>query len=166
MAVDATVAGASSDSYATLAEANAYVTEVGGGAAWTDLADAAKENFLKRATRAIDRLPWAGWKYDTATTTAGQPAGQRLAFPRAGDLDGNGDPYLAVEVVECCCAVALALAEGASESSSSDASVRRMKAGTVEIEFDTDTGEVTAQAVSDTIRDILGHRLASSVRMI
>lgn len=165
MALVVTVAGASSDSYASLAQADAYAVEVD-SSTWNALGDAAKENYLKRATRAIDRFHYSGWKYDVETVTAGQPLGQRLQFPRHIDIDGAGSPYLPTEVVECCCAVAVALSEGASESSS-DATVKRMKAGKVEIEFDTaDGSSVTASTISETIRDILGHRMASSVGAI
>lgn len=165
MAVDTTVAGASAESYASIAESEEYATEVG-NTTWGDLSESAQENFLRRATRFIDRYRWADWKYDHATVTAGQPLGQRLQFPRCIDVDGAGDPYLPAEVVECCCAVALALADGASETAS-EATVKRMKAGTVEIEFETSDGSgATATTVDGTVRDLLGHRMATSARAV
>lgn len=165
MALTTTVAGANSDAYATLAMVNAYATEVG-DTTWSGLSDAVKENYIKRATRLIDRYPWAGCKYDVSTVTAGQEPGQRLQFPRDYDLDGNGDPFIGDEVEVCCGAVAIALANGASEygGAGSDASVKRLRAGQVEVEFDTETGAVTAVTADDIVRDVLGHRLAHSVR--
>lgn len=166
MALDVTVAGTSSDAYATIAQVDAYGAEVG-SSTWSSLNGSSKESYIKRATRAIDRYHYQGWKYDVLTVTAGQPRGQRLQFPREHDLDGVGDPYLPAEVVEACCAVAVALSEGATEGGGSgDAAIKRFKAGTVEVEFDVSEGGVTALTTDEVVRDILGHRMASTVRTI
>lgn len=168
MSVDATVAGASSDVYADVDAADAYVAEVastGDASTWGDLTDGGKENFLKRATRIIDRYFYDGLgRYDTSTVTAGQQNGQALEFPRASDLDGLGDPYLIPEVVECCCAVALALATGTPEfTSGSDGSVKQLKAGAMTVDFDEG---VEASSTDDIVRDLLSFRMVHGVRTV
>ena len=51
MALDATIGGANSNSYALVADADAYFLTVLGGAAWAPLAEELKENLLIEATR-------------------------------------------------------------------------------------------------------------------
>ncbi len=75
MALDVTVSGASSDSYATLAEANSlFGDRQWFSATWTAFTDATKEKWLREAVRSLDRLQsWRGIIADED---------QRLAFPR------------------------------------------------------------------------------------
>jgi hypothetical protein len=88
VAIDATVAGAASDSYLTLSEAALLAGDDLGPQAdgWLAAADPLREKALKRATREIDafvNLPSA--RYSTT---------QALLFPR--DIDITGTPLVAI----------------------------------------------------------------------
>lgn len=71
--IDATLSGASANSYVTLAEADAYFETVPDSSTWTDKADDAKNRAIISATRWIDALSFYG---DRCTTT------QALKWPR------------------------------------------------------------------------------------
>lgn len=72
--IDATVGGLSSNSYVTLAEANAYAADSFSGDAFLALSNADREKCLRQATRQIDRNRFQGVQGTTR---------QALAFPRA-----------------------------------------------------------------------------------
>lgn len=74
MALDATVGGASANSYLTLAAANALFAARVGSSTWSAATDEEKSAALQQATRELDLDITAGCKADSA---------QRLAFPRA-----------------------------------------------------------------------------------
>jgi len=80
MALVTTISGSTSDSYATLAEADSLLADRQWfSATWDAFSDAVKEKWLREATRSLDRLhPWRGDQSDID---------QRLTFPR--DI---GDP--------------------------------------------------------------------------
>ena len=84
MPLDATVAGASADSYLTVADADALANEDLGPQAvgWLAASVPMKEKALKRATREIDLFigDLGGLRY---------AATQRLLFPRAIDVSGT-----------------------------------------------------------------------------
>jgi hypothetical protein len=71
--IDATLQGASANSYVTLAEADAYFETVPDSATWTDKTDDQKNRALISATRWIDALSFYG---DRCTET------QALKWPR------------------------------------------------------------------------------------
>lgn len=73
MALDATVGGASANSYGTLVEADAYFADRPESDDW-DALGAAQESWLIAATDALERLTYQG---DRTTST------QALSFPRA-----------------------------------------------------------------------------------
>jgi hypothetical protein len=78
-AVDATVGGASANSYVTIAEADAYlVARLNAGAWETDATADEKIRAVIEATRELDRLSWQGRR---ASTT------QALAWPRYWVVD-------------------------------------------------------------------------------
>ena len=82
MSLDASVGGSASNSYLTVAEADAYHTKRLFNSAWTSISDVpTKEAALEWATRVLDRQNWNG--YRMAIT-------QALRWPRAYvyDLDG------------------------------------------------------------------------------
>lgn len=94
MAIDATVAGAAATSYLTVAAADALAADDLGPEAsrWLDAATsvAQREVALKRATREIDEYIRSGFRRYSTT--------QGLRFPRANDLDTDGDPVLPADV--------------------------------------------------------------------
>lgn len=71
--IDATLSGASANSYVTLAGANTYFETVPNSSTWTDKTDDQKNRALISATRWIDALSFYG---DRCTTT------QALKWPR------------------------------------------------------------------------------------
>jgi phage gp36-like protein len=83
MTLDATIAGATANSYLTVAAADSYAGDDLGpeAAAWLAAVTADKEKALKRATREIDGYLRSGWvRYSAA---------QALLFPRAIDYSGT-----------------------------------------------------------------------------
>lgn len=84
MALDATIGGASADTYGTLAEADAYFAARQTGN-W-DGSDASKEMALRRAATYLDNVYRGAWKGTKATST------QIRAWPRVNvvDVDGYG----------------------------------------------------------------------------
>jgi len=78
--IDATLSGASSNSYVTLAAANSYFETVPDSATWTNKTDDQKNRALISATRWIDSLNFYGDRCDE---------GQALKWPRNNyDVDG------------------------------------------------------------------------------
>lgn len=82
LVLNAVPMSASANSYATLAEAVAYLEGRLNVAAWTAAATGLREQALASATKAIDQREWDGCK----TTTA-----QALEWPRLGLVDKNGN---------------------------------------------------------------------------
>lgn len=78
------------NSYVTVTEATTYFALRLDSTEWTDATETEKDAALAMACKAIDRLPWAGYKY--------QPDTQVLAFPRV-DAFANGDYWLNLGVV-------------------------------------------------------------------
>jgi len=82
MSLDATPAGRSSDTYATLAEANEYFSSFYyGDTVWSGAADALKEQALRMATKIIDRLRFFEQKLCNE---------QKLSFPRSNVETASG----------------------------------------------------------------------------
>ncbi len=87
MALDSTVAGASADSYLSVAAADLFAAADLGPEvdAWLAAVTATKEKALKRATREIDGYLRTGWRRWVTT--------QSLLFPR--EIDYSGTPAVA-----------------------------------------------------------------------
>jgi hypothetical protein len=84
VALDPTVGGASANSYASLAEADAFMGDRLNADAWTEAGEVSppiQEAALITAARRLDQEPWAWSKASTD---------QALEFPRAGQTDKNG----------------------------------------------------------------------------
>lgn len=78
------------NSYVTVVEASAYFALRLDVSEWTDASETEKDAALAMACKVIDRLPWAGYKY--------QPDTQVLAFPRVGAF-ADGDSWTTLGVV-------------------------------------------------------------------
>lgn len=103
MALDASVSGAASDSYATLAEATTYHAGRLWSDEWAASTDAKREAALKWATRLIDQL-------DFPVTSQKAVSSQALRWPRSYVYDQDG-VRLPVNVIpepirEACCELA------------------------------------------------------------
>lgn len=135
MALEATPGLATSDSYATVAEAQSYMdTLVSGTAAWADLTLAQKEGTLKTATRLVD-LRYR-WLRDPT-----YPGVQALGFPRTG-LYLNSNPVNPLTIPP---QIRDAISEFARQLATTDPAtlitdvaaqgITRVKASSVEVEF-------------------------------
>ena len=81
MAITATPGASNATSYASLAEAEAYMLTLVHKDDWTAGTDPTKEAALQQATRLLDTLTWKGRKATAA---------QALAWPRTGVTDRDG----------------------------------------------------------------------------
>lgn len=139
MALDATVGSASANSYATRAEFRTYHAAHVDFEASEDLDDDAVDRALQQATRQFDA--YVRW-YSFATTQT-----QALAWPRTGLHDPGTLAVVASNSLPqrlknaCCEQARLLLArDRALESSQGQDGIRRLKAGSVELEFDATSG--------------------------
>ena len=90
MAVDATIGGTDSDSYITVADADAYHDSHLYATTWDNALTSNKEKALKMATRLLDeRITWVGDKH---TST------QSLRWPRSNVVDKDGYTVLTTEI--------------------------------------------------------------------
>jgi len=102
MALVTTVAGASSDSYASVAEADALLGWRDSDA-WENAEDATKEAVLKAAARYMDRnLYWRGAKADSD---------QAMRFPSEYHVDSSGDFVIPERIKEAQAVFAMRLLE-------------------------------------------------------
>ena len=81
-AIDATVGGAASNSYITVAEGDTFADDVLGNVAWSAATADDKARALLVATARLDELAWVGSRTDTTTP-------QALAWPRSGASCGE-----------------------------------------------------------------------------
>ena len=97
MALDATLGGATSNSYATVAEADDYAAMAQWGSAWLALTQADKEVALVSATKWLETLDYGGTRCDPSTDAP--PAPQALKWPRSGiTCDGITSTCAAIPV--------------------------------------------------------------------
>ncbi len=139
------------DTYATLAEADAYASDMG----WTDwtASDAVKESALRQATHYLDTsYDWLGSISDTA---------QVLAWPRTGVVDREGRE-IAVDAIPATLKYAqIELAKlgigQALVASASSGDVSAIQAGSVSITFS------KGQTASETTKFAWVDRLLSGL---
>lgn len=132
MALDATVGGATSNSFLTREEAIELANDHPFATAWLALTDAEKDKTLILASRLIDRLCWLGSPLSTT---------QALAFPRSG-LKASGryipSDTIPQQIKNAVFEYALLIGGGTNPGTPSDAAeqgLKRVKAGPVEVEF-------------------------------
>lgn len=87
-----TIGGASANSYASVAEADAYIARTSYAAAWVDLETADKELLLQRACLELDKLPFIGAPVSDT---------QALQMPRYYMTRPTGGEYLSTEIPLC-----------------------------------------------------------------
>ncbi len=127
-----TIQGTVFDIYGVDSEADTYMTARWGGSAWSDAEVDERKQTLVSATRMIDRENWLGQKTVSA---------QALEFPRTGltDKDGNSVDSATVPLVveEANYELAFALLNDAAvqEADTTGSNVRRVKAGSAEVQF-------------------------------
>nr|BAR21380.1 putative head-tail connector protein [uncultured Mediterranean phage uvMED] len=134
--IDATIKGASANSYVTLAEANTYFETVPDSSTWTNKTDDQKNRSLISATRWIDSFVFYGDRCDD---------GQALRFPRNNyQVDGvelacstipNNIKYAQYELAR-----ALANDTGAITGvSGKDGNFSEVKLGDIQVKYNTDS---------------------------
>ena len=82
MALDATLGGSAANSYATVAEADAYAANTSWAATWAALLQPDKETALISATKWLETLTYGGTRCDPSTDAPPEP--QALKWPRSG----------------------------------------------------------------------------------
>jgi|Deesub1362A_J573_1020465.scaffolds.fasta_scaffold01257_11 hypothetical protein len=123
MALDATVAGESANSYVTVTEADTYLANHLEGETWNSKSTAEKERLLITATRQIDslRIKDEHLPYDD---------NQALKFPRSYDTDDDGNPEIPQAVKDAVCEQAVfLLTSGTGRSKLQQAGVSDMRLG-------------------------------------
>ena len=147
MALDATLGGASANSYVTVAEADAYFATSFGRTAWGSASDANKEIVLIESTRLLDLLvSWKGYvKSDT----------QALRWPRTyvPNIDGRyiSDSIVPKDVKNAVFELAYSLlSNGGFQASENE--LAKVKVGPVSIDF-SDT--VKSNGLPKMVRDMI-----------
>lgn len=154
MALDITPGSATADSYATLTEANTYVTDrrVFAPTWWATATDPQKEQALRMAAILLDRcFDWTGNPVDGV---------QARAWPRSGMLTRNNFPIptsgatsIVIDLKEAQIEFALQLGAGDrfADNDAAKQGITSVKAGSVAVTFK-DTDESTAESVDMMIR--------------
>jgi len=134
-AIDATVGGANSNSYLTLADANTYFGDRLYTTKWDDADDDTKTKALLQATKRLETEEYYGTKEDTTTP-------QKLSFPRVdiGELDGiDLDGTIPQQLKDAQCETALfMLSNDITQKDINIGSIKkeRSKVGTLESEVE------------------------------
>lgn len=118
------------DSYVTLEEAETYFGNRLYAAEWTGASDPEKEKALKMAARTMMRFNWSG------SITSDD---QILSWPRQGMIDAEGrviaSDAIPQIIKDAQCEVALGMLRDDLTADDGNKSVRKLKAGSVEIEY-------------------------------
>lgn len=126
-----TIGGSEYDVYADVPTADEYLEAESWATAWRAETDEdQKARALVTATRTLDKLPWAGSKSDPD---------QPLEWPRDGTgIDIVEDGVIPQRIIDATCVLAgqiLAGVDVTGTASTTASSVKRQKAGSVEIEY-------------------------------
>lgn len=155
MALISTIGAVDSNSYLSVAEADAYFENSLNAVAWT-VDDEKKGQALVSATRLIDaKYKFKGVKTDQL---------QALAFPRYGvyNLDGwsYDDNEIPRRLKNAIAELALSLLTTTDPTFADPATagIKKVSAGAVSVEFDKDDRSTT---IPDAISDLIGHLVAS-----
>lgn len=132
MALVTTSGSASADSYATQAEATAYLAIRTTGTTWTALSSDVKDNYLRWAAIVLDTMDWRGAR--TAET-------QALAWPREDVSDPDGfaieDDAIPTWLKRAQSEMAYQLVSNDWTQGQGPTYARRVKVGSLEVEGET-----------------------------
>ena len=153
MALDTTVGGPTTNSYLTVAEADAYMLARPFSSAWTG-ADSAKEAALIQAARLLDAMfVWLGEPVNQT---------QRRAFPRSGLEHNNGTPVLTddhpweIEEAQAELAFLLIQSDPTVQSDAALQGLSSLKAGPVELKWRDDISKiVSGLLVPDSVKALI-----------
>lgn len=142
------------DSFITLSQAETYFDGRLYVLDWSGASDGDKEKAMKMATRALNRMAWRGSLTDDS---------QVLAWPRQGVIGREGREIAVTtvpqDVKDAQAELALALLREDLTADDSNRGVKRVKAGTVELEYN---GEAPAKALPDAVQELLDPYLRPS----
>ena len=152
MALDATIGGAASDTYGTLAEADAYFASRQSGN-W-DGSDAHKEMALRKAATYLDQRYLGSWRGSRVFSA------QLRAWPRVDVIDVDGFPILStiipVALKNAQFEAAAIIASGVDLEAAVNRAVKREKVGPIEVEYTDSAGTVTQYpSVSNWLRGLV-----------
>jgi len=149
------------DSYVTVAEADAYHT-ANNNAAWTGTT-AVKEAALRYATRYVDR------KYQWIGMHSGSP-GQPLAWPRLDAYDSEGVIRIGVpqEVKDATCEMALSYITDAGILPSKDrgGEIAEVKAGSVSVRYADNAPSARTYPMIDLLLQRITSGSASTIKLV
>ena len=134
--IDATIKGASANSYVTLAEANTYFETVPDSSTWTNKTDDPKNRALIASTRWLDSFVFYGDRCDS---------GQALKFPRNNyQVDGVelACSTIPVNIKYAQYELARALAndsEAMTGNVGTDGNIEEVKLGDIQVKYNTDS---------------------------
>jgi len=154
MALDATVGGASSNSYVDRETADAYFADRLYASAWDDADDTDKDKALIMATARLEQESYAGYR---VTTT------QALKFPRSGlYLDGVALSQDAIPsaVIAATCEYALEFIASDATAESTLGDYKSIKVGPIAIELNQPIG--SGDIPSDVMRLLRDLRIGTS----
>ena len=155
--INTVVGGASSNSYATLAEAETYLAAKIVNTDWNSLKDEDKNGLLISAARQLDLLCWQGSVVDST---------QALQWPRYGMVNSHGWPVLPTEIptalksAQIELAYSLALGNYLLEPETSATEFSRVSIGDLDVTY-RDVA-VTATSLPKIINKLLTPFLASA----
>lgn len=147
--------------YSSLIDAEAYFNASTQFADWNGFNDDEKRRGLVSATRLIERQSWQGTKTETGSPT------QELAFPRDGLTDCSGTSVSSTATLDSIkeasqlLAVDLLQGETLETSLSTEDRTKRLKAGSVELEFFR-AEAITSQRFPTDVMELIGCFLAGS----
>jgi hypothetical protein len=131
MPIHLSIATATADSYISVSAANTYFLTRSGSEAWTKVvqnstgtlsATSKKERLLVQACREIDRsFRFYGAKYNGGQV--GDIDYQAMEFPRSGDINASGDPYIKQELKDAACEQVLWILERGGKRTEENGSV-------------------------------------------
>lgn len=144
--LDAVAGSLTANSYATIAEANAYHASELYGSPWADLDDDQKALSLITATRLLDEnIVWTGWP-----SAYRQP----LGYPRSGILNRNQAqipngtiPQVLKNATAMLALILTQAGELPNSGSPNPTGLSRMKVGPVEMDFNTALAMQTVDAI-------------------
>lgn len=163
MSINATP-GTTADSYITVVDANTYFnTRLFTSSVWEAATVDEKERALKQATRILDRMNWVGEK----TTDA-----YALRWPR--DVVYDQDAILLssttipswLEDATCESAIDLMGSDTTSQSGQDTALIKKVKAGSVEVEFNVPEGSKGATLQKDVMALIRFYLIGIPIKML
>lgn len=152
------------NSYASIADADAYHASQLYGAGWEDAeGDDQKAQALITATRLLnENVVWLGWP-----TSYAQP----LGWPRSGVMNRNGyqivNGTIPQDLKNATSQFALALITAGTLTNSdteNPAGLKRLKAGPVELEFDPSLASVSEDTIPVNVYSMISYLVESRTR--